>query len=387
MDADTDIDTGTMPSDEQPPIHGDVLEAILSHMPLIHLIPVSRVSKSWTAGVSSALRTSNTTKPWLILHTLSNRHPHRTTAHAYDPDSNSWIEIRSPAIDDVSTLRSSHSNLLYMISNSKLSLSFDPLHLTWHHALAPKVSRIDPVVAVVGRQVVIAGGAYDFEQDPLAVEVYDLRLQNWIKSNPMPEFFNGSASSMWLSVASDDHLLFVMEKSSGVTYSFDTSNNSWSGPYDLRPDHHVFYSVIGFISDSRLIVIGMLGEPEDVAGIKLWEVNCCSFECNEIGEMPANLVEDLKRHDTLISTIEVAMAGNIAYITSSSAEEIMMCELFDGGCRWLNVVNTVATRRSIMYRLVLTCAMVGVDELERATRFENRRFVVKRPQPQGSNSP
>ncbi|KAI3675377.1 hypothetical protein L1987_84967 [Smallanthus sonchifolius] len=71
--------------------------------------------------------------------------------------------------------------------------------------VAPKISRIDPVVVVVGRYVVIAGGAFDFEDDPLAVEVYDLQSQQWTKSDPIPEFFNQSViSSMWLSVASDD---------------------------------------------------------------------------------------------------------------------------------------------------------------------------------------
>ncbi|KAI3694189.1 hypothetical protein L1987_77150 [Smallanthus sonchifolius] len=376
----TFMDTCTgMISSVELPIHGDVLEAILSHVPLIHLIPASHVSKSWTATVSSAFRTSTNAKPWLILHTQSYRHPYPTTTHAYDPESNSWIQIRSPAIDYVSTLRSSHSNLLYMISPSKLSFSSDPLHLTWHHAVAPKISRIDPVVSVVGRHVVVAGGAFDFEDDPLAVEVYDLRSQQWTKSDPMPEFFNQSASSMWLSVASDDRHLFVMEKSSGVTYSFNTSNNNWSGPYNLRPDHRVFYSVIGF-SDARLIVIGMLGEPEDVDGVKVWEVNCNSSECKEIGEMPENILENLKSHDSFISSIDVAMAGNIAYICiCSRAEEVIVCEFIDGGgCRWRSVANTVASCGSIMDKLVLTCSKVGIEELQRATRSENRRFVVKR---------
>lgn len=368
----------TASCDEQP-IYGDVLEAILSHVPLVHLLPASGVSKSWTAAISSALRTSTNTKPWLIVHTQRSRYPYPTTTHAYDPESNMWIEIRRPPIDYVSTLRSSHSNLLYMLSPSKLSLSFDPLHLTWHDAVAPKVSRIDPVVAVVGRHVVIAGGAYDFEDDPLAVEVYDLQSQQWTKSDPMPEFFNGSAASLWLSVASSDPHLFVMEKTSGVTYSFNPNNNTWSGPYDLRPDHRVFYSVIGFLND-RLIVIGMFGEAEDVDGVKLWEVNSESFELNEIGELPANLLEKLKSHNSQISSIDVSMAGSIAYIyISSRAEEVIMCEFIDGGgCRWCSVANTVANSRSIMDKLVFTCSKVGIEELQRATKSENRRFVVKR---------
>ncbi|CAI9275111.1 unnamed protein product [Lactuca saligna] len=364
--------------DEQS-IHGDVLEAILSQVPLVHLLPASGVSKSWSAAVSSALRTSTNTKPWLIIHTQSSRHPFSTTSHAYDPESNMWIEIRQPAIGYVSTLRSSHSNLLYMLSPSKLSLSFDPLHLTWHHAVAPKVSRIDPVVAVVGSHVVIAGGAYDFEDDPLAVEVYDLESQQWTKSDPMPEFFNGSAASLWLSVASVDPHLFVMEKTSGVTYSFNPNNNTWSGPYDLRPDHRIFYSVIGFSND-RLIVIGMLGDAEDVDGLKFWEVNCESFEINEIGEMPANLLENLKSHDSQISSIDVSMVGNAAYVyISSRAEEVFMCEFIDGGgCSWRSVANTSANGRSIMDKLVFTCSKIGIEELQRATRSGNRKFVVKR---------
>ncbi|KVH95615.1 F-box/kelch-repeat protein At1g23390-like [Cynara cardunculus var. scolymus] len=364
---------------EQLPIHGDVLEAVLSHLPLIRLLPASRVSKSWNAAVSSALLVSNNTKPWLIIHTQNSRHPYPTTTHAYDPASNVWIQILHPPIHYVSTLRSSQSNLLYMLSQSKLSLSFDPLHLTWHHAAGPKVSRIDPVVAVVGGHVVVAGGAYDFEDDPLAVEVYDLRSQRWTKSDPMPESFNQSASSLWLSVASGDSHLFVMEKSSGVTHSFNPNNDTWSGPYDMRPDDRVFYSVIGF-SDDKLVVIGMLGDAEDVDGIKLWEVNCESFEFEEIGEMPASLVENLKSQNLQISSIDVSMGGNMAYIyISSRPEEVIVCEFIDGGgCRWCSVVNTVANGWSVMDKLAFTCSKVGMEELQRATRSESRRFVVKR---------
>ncbi|KAL6987642.1 hypothetical protein U1Q18_013389 [Sarracenia purpurea var. burkii] len=69
---------------------------------------------------------------------------------------------------------SSHFNLLYMLSPSKLSFSLNLLHLTWHHVEAPLVWRVDPIVVAIGRCVVVAGGTYDFEDDPLAVEIYDV---------------------------------------------------------------------------------------------------------------------------------------------------------------------------------------------------------------------
>ncbi|KAK1408693.1 hypothetical protein QVD17_40683 [Tagetes erecta] len=368
---------------EQPPIHGDVLEAILSHLPLIHLIPATHVSKSWSTTISSTI-TSTTAKPWLILHTQTNRPPYTTTTHAYDPQSNSWIQIHNSSINYISTLRSSNSNLLYMISESHLSFSFDPLHLTWHNTVAPKISRLDPIVAVVGTNVIIAGGVHDFENDPLAVEIYDLNSQIWTKSDPMPEFFARSSSSMWLSVASDDHRLFVMDKCSGVTYVFDTSSCNWFGPYDLRPDcSDCCISVIGFI-DSKLIVIGVLGEAEDVTGVKVFEVdmNCSSFELTMIGEMPVNLIESFKSDDdSVIESVDVVMAGNMVYmcVCSGGEEVVIVCELVEGGgCRWRRVVSTVAIRRSVVGRLVLTCSMVGMDELQRATQLGNRKFVVKR---------
>lgn len=362
------------------PIHGDVLEAVLSHLPLIHLVPASLASKSWYKVVSSILLKCQKSQPWLILHTQSSRSPYLTTMEAYDPASNLWIEIHQPPIDYVFALRSSQSNLLYMLSPSKLSFSFDPLHLTWHHAVAPRVWRIDPMVAVVGKHVVVAGGACDFEQDPLAVEIYDVESQKWTKPEPMPEFFKESASSTWHSIASDDYRLFIVEKNSGILHTFDPVTNTWYGPYDLHPDHLIFHSSIGFSGDT-LILIGMLDDSGDVISIKLWEVNRQSFECVEIGEMPAVLVAKLKGADLEISSIEVRMAGNVAYIYKSwLREEVIVCEFSDcGECRWRSTANAVASDRSITERSVFTCSMVGIEELRRATRSTvNRRFRFKR---------
>nr|GEZ33942.1 F-box/kelch-repeat protein At1g23390 [Tanacetum cinerariifolium] len=199
----------TSSSDEQQssPLHGDILQSILSHVPLIHLLPASHVSKTWSTAVTTT--TPTTTKPWLIIHTQTSRPPYPIQTHTYDPDSSSWIQIIQPSIKYISSLKSSHSNLLYMLSPSHLSFSSDPMHVTWHHLLAPKIWRVDPVVAQVGDYIIVAGGVCDFEDDDdkLAVEVYDLNLGKWIKSNPMPEVFSQSGSATWLSVA----ILFFQE--------------------------------------------------------------------------------------------------------------------------------------------------------------------------------
>ncbi|CAH1429294.1 unnamed protein product [Lactuca virosa] len=362
------------------PIHGDVLEAVLSHLPFVHLVPASIVCKVWNKAVASTLK-SKKPQPWFILHTQRSRSPYLTTTEAYDPVSRMWIEIQQPPIDYVSALRSSQSNLLYMLSPSKFSFSFDALHLTWHNVTPPRLMRIDPIVGVVGKHVIVAGGVSDFEDDPLAVEIYDLESQIWTNPEPMPEFFEESSSSMWTSIASDERRLFVMEKSSGVLHTFDPLTNTWYGPFVLRPDHLVSHFSIGF-SDEKLILIGLLVDFDDPIGIKLWEVNCESFEYHEIAEMPAALVEKLKGDDLQILSIEVRMAGNVAYIYKPMrAGEVIVCELSgdDGECRWWSMANLVTGDRSIMERFVYTCSKVGVEDLRRATgSMVNRRFRFKK---------
>ncbi|XP_059656165.1 F-box/kelch-repeat protein At1g23390 [Cornus florida] len=361
---------------KQTPIHGDILEKILSHVPLLDLVPASHVSRAWNHAVSSSLRNFIMLKPWLVVHTQSTRSPYLTTAHAYDPRSHVWIEFRQPPIKYVSTLRSSHSNLLYMLSPSKLSFSFDPLHLTWHHADAPFVWRTDPIVAVVGRRVIVAGGSCDFEDDPLAVEIYDIESREWDTCQSMPAVLKDSAASTWLSIAANDRNLFVTEKYSGMTHTYDPETKTWCGPYDLRPEPCIFYSVIAF-SDDRLILIGLIGDGDSL-GVKLWEVDSDTFNCKEIGEMPLCLIEKLKMEIFQVSSIGVCLAGNIAYIYNpSEVEEIVMCELVAGGCRWRSVRNVVASDRNWMERFVFTCSDVGIDDVNRALRSENLRFAMK----------
>lgn len=361
------------------PVHGDVLDTILSHLPLIHLVPASIVSKSWSRAVYSSLRSSNKLKPWLIVYTQSSRSPYATSAHAYDPASNIWIEIKQPSIKYVSALRSTQSNLIYMLSASKFSFSFDPLHLSWHHATAPHVCRIDPIVSLVGHRVIVAGGACDFEDDSLAVECYDLRTRTWTTCESMPASLKASASSTWLSVTVNNNKLFMTEKHSvnGVTHTFDLETDTWCGPYDLLPDLSISNSVTGFI-DGRLVLIGLTVDIDGVNSVKLWEVNCKTFECENVGEMPAVLVEKLKGEDFQISSIEVRLAGNFAYIYKPmGVHEVVTCEFVDGECRWGSVCNAVVNDRSLCERFVFSCSEVGVKELKKAMWSDSWVFAVK----------
>ncbi|KAM5566975.1 F-box/kelch-repeat protein [Rosa sericea] len=365
--------------EEEAPLNGDVLESVLSKLHLIHLLSACHVSKSWNRAVSSTLRFSNRVKPWLVVHTQTTRFPYVVSARAYDPASHVWVDVERslhhPPVKSISTLRSSHSTLLYMLSPSKFAFSLDALHLEWSHANTPPlVWRTDPIVAVVGHRVIVAGGACDYEDDPLAVEMYDVKVGTWDTCDSMPAIFKDSSASTWLSVATDEGRMYVTEKCSAVTYSFDPESKKWFGPYDLRPNPTVFSSVIGFVN-GRLVLAGVVGEAEDVKGVKLWEVEVEvdddeSLELKEmIGDMPEMMVEKLKGESDCEPSISMScMGGLVCFHNGSDPRELILCELENGGCRWTSIRNDSVNDGTRMQRMVVTCANLGLPELQKAVQ-------------------
>ncbi|XP_058768364.1 F-box/kelch-repeat protein At1g23390 [Vicia villosa] len=360
------------------PIHGDILEAILSHVPLIYLLPASHVSNYWNTAVSSSLRHINPVKPWLTFHTQNRRAPHMIKSYAYDPRSFTWIRIHAPKTNHTSVIRSSHSTLLYTLSPKEFTFSKDPLHLDWNQAEAPRVWRVDPVVARVGNCIVVAGGACDFEDDPLAVEMYNIDSRDWIRCESMPEMMKDTTSSTWLSVAVAGEVMYVTEKNSGTMYSFDCKTMTWQGPYDLRREENMFFSVTGTVQD-RLVVVGISGDAENVKGVKIWEVKEeLGFEMVELCAMPKEMVEKLRGESgsELLNSIELVCIGDFVYVYNrSEPEEMVACEVLKGGgCEWRSVRNRVVNDGVRMGRVVLCGGDVGLEDLKSAVsgkcRFE-----------------
>ncbi|XP_057949869.1 F-box/kelch-repeat protein At1g23390 [Malania oleifera] len=364
--------------EEEAPIHGDVLEAILARVPLVDLVPANRVSRSWERAVTSSLSRVNAPKPWLFVHAQNPRSGVPIT-HAYDPRSRAWLQIDRPSIKHASAIRSNNSNLLYELSPSHLAFSVDPLHLEWHRTDAPRVWRTDPIVATIGSRIVVAGGACDFEDDPLSVEMYDIRTGARDSCQSMPAMFKYSAAATWLSVAADGRELFATEKASGVTHSFDPETKSWCGPYDLRPDPSVFFCAVGFAGD-RLILVALAGDAERLGGVKIFEVNRESFERDEIGEMPEEILEKLRSDDSPVSSVDVCMAEGYVYVINPcEPKEVVFCELGGVRCRWGSVRNRVVEDEGKrMERVVYSCSKVVMDDLQKALRSDRiGRFVVK----------
>ncbi|KAL6187587.1 hypothetical protein ACLB2K_038985 [Fragaria x ananassa] len=368
--------TKTAVVEDEALLYGDVLESVLSKLHLIHLLPACHVSKSWHRAVSSTLRFSNRVKPWLVVHTQTTRFPYAVSSRAYDPASHVWLDVERSLAKSISTLRSSHSTLLYMLSPSKFAFSLDALHFEWSHTKTPPlVWRTDPIVAVVGHRLVVAGGACDYEDDPLAVEMYDVKAGTWDTCDSMPAIFKDSAASTWLSVAAEGCRMYVTEKCSAVTYSFDPESKTWFGPYDLRPTPTVFSSLIGFVNGG-MVLAGIVGEAEDVKGVKLWEVKMSDDESLELGEMigdmPEMMVEKLKGESYYEPSISMScMGGLVCFHNASDPSDLILCEVEKGGCRWSSVRND-GTR---LQRMVVTWADVGLPELQKAVQVGALKIV------------
>ncbi|CAJ1931428.1 unnamed protein product [Sphenostylis stenocarpa] len=357
------------------PIHGDILEAILSHVPLIHLVPVCHVSNSWKRAVSSSLAHLRPIKPWLIVLNQNPRASHVTTMHAYDPRSHVWLDIKDRTRSHASPVRSSHSTLLYTLTPAEFTFSLDALHLHWYQAPSPRVLRTDPAVALVGSRVVVAGGACEFEDDPLAVEMYDAESRVWERCPSMPELLKNSTASSWLSVAVTGEVMHVTEKHSGVTYSFDTVMKKWKGPFDLRPDESVFHCITGILGE-RLMVAGVVGEFGNVRGVKLWEVRGgLGSGMVEVGEMPKEMIRKVMDGSEL-GSVEVTWIGNFAYVRNTSvAEELVVCEVLNGvGCEWRSVKNAAVNHGT---RMVVCGGNLCMEDLQRAAMSENWTFYMK----------
>ncbi|XP_043725477.1 F-box/kelch-repeat protein At1g23390-like [Telopea speciosissima] len=379
---------------EEAPIHGDVLETmILTRLTLLDLVAASRVSKAWRGSVSTSLHISPRLKPWFIVYAFHHRNHSLTSAFAFDPSSRVWLRIQNTHFTTTTSgaIRSSDSQyLLYSLSTTGFSFSFDPFHLTWHHVEAPLVWRENPIVAHLGSRIFVAGGTYDLIDDPLAVEMYNIGSGRWETCQSMPFLLKDSATSTWISTAATDSKLYLLEKRSLLICSFDAETKTWgdtfnlnliSNPTHINPPVPVFQSTIGFVDD-RLIVVGLMGDPEDLQGLGLWEVDQHTYECRPIGEMPPEMVEKLRKANSPLSTMHASMEGGSIYIYDPrNPEQIFFCECElkkkEGIHEWGCVVNPMLNYRNRMQRFVFTCSRIMMRDIQKAVATGSRTFTIE----------
>ena len=206
-----------------------------------------------------------------------------------------------------------------------------------------------------------------------------MESRSWDSCQSMPANLKDSASSTWLSTAVNGLRMFVTEKTTGETYLFDPATKIWNGPYELRPDPAVFFSAIGFAGD-RMILVGLIGDAENVKNVKLWKVDEETMECEKVGEMPQLLLEKLKNGNSNLASIGVTMQGDFIYIHNTSESGALLCCEFKihDEIEWSIIENgIIISDQTRMGRLVFTCSDVGIHDVHKALSSDNRRFSVQ----------
>ncbi|KAJ3670661.1 hypothetical protein LUZ60_008087 [Juncus effusus] len=288
-------------------LYGDVLEAVVTQVPSIDLIQASRVSHEWRRAIRSSLHRNPRRLPWLILRHLPRRNSSSFSVHAFDPNSRTWLSLPKHQASDKrsegatkSFLCGSNGDRLYGLSISKMVISDDPFGVTWRmETKGPKVWRQDPVIADLGKWVIVAGGGCPMalvdEDEVGAVEIYDKQSKVWQSAESMPVQFDGSTSAMWLSTSVSQKSLYVIEKKSGYISRFDPERKKWACTRQLIPDRTISSWCITIGRNNRLVLVGVGKEGERNKKVKLWEVeedDLCVIN-NKFEEMPREMVERL----------------------------------------------------------------------------------------------
>lgn len=359
-----------------PSLPGELADEILRRLSTADLAAALCVSPAWRRAVHAALRCCPRRKPWLFLHTQRRRSSGElAAAHAYDPHSCTWLRVPAASAPRPSLSAAVGAvpcaDLLYELTPSRLTLRHGSLGGTWRRVGEPRAWRTDPVVAAVGEQLVIAGGAWE---DPCDVEVFrtDGRAPpggGAAACEPLPEAFRASASATFLSAAAEGRKVHVIERSSGLFCSLDVETRKWGPTRELRPDPSVCVSAISSSGEGLLLLAGLQQDGDGGgASLKLWAVDGDTLACTAIGEMPKEMADRLGNAGdlSLSSSFEFTAVGDFGYIyRPSDPTAIFSCEIAAGGCNWTEVqaAPPAAAAENPMDRYVFTCSRVGIEDL------------------------
>ncbi|CAO2166091.1 unnamed protein product [Urochloa humidicola] len=386
-------------------LYGDVLESVVERVPAPDLAAAARVSREWLRAVRAALRRRPRRLPWLVAHIQARGG--RRHAAAYDPCAGAWLAVPSPprhaTPSHVRLLRGSRGDRVCALSLSGLAVAGDPLGAAPCVAMgAPRVWRVDPVLAAVGGRVVALGGACGLALadgvDTSAVEVHE-EGGGWVACDPMPDALRDSASATWLAATATDRRVYLVERATGWASWFDPAERGWGPARRLGPDPAVTaWGVapgrVHVGAGERLVLFGAKRadkEAECTAVIQAWEVDGDTLEpipSASTDAMPLELSEKLFPRDDADDNDEddldgerlsIGVCGNAAggyvYNAAEPSRGAVLYELReeDEGkarkgsamavVRWEWVPCAPAVQAEPLGRAILACSPVGLDDL------------------------
>lgn len=322
----------------------DLVESILSRLPITSILRATSVCKLWNSIIHSysfktQVSDSRLFPSWLFLFGQNN-HP----LVAFDPESNDWIRFSKETGLSTDSLIASGG---FIFSTSLEKFSFRPVfNGRWCQTRPLRFPRCKPLIGVCyeadflkqARFIVVGGISLLNQQDCLAVEIYNPDQNYWELCQPLNEIFQPGNSAQSLCSALFEEKFFVYDKYSCFISSFDMKERSWSNPKTLRPPGTLVSSLISV--QNRLILAGLCTTYNDGLEFNLWNIDDVTLEFREIAIMPQDLLSCLIDHESgqKFSSLKSAGSDRFLYIFNEELSgdfPVCICEMSNSGnCSW-----------------------------------------------------
>ncbi|RDX96873.1 F-box/kelch-repeat protein, partial [Mucuna pruriens] len=333
-------------------LSSDLVELILSLLPIPTLIKASTVCKLWHSIISSpsfSTLSNHPNQPWFFLHGIHNISSKNNQSFAFDPSSNSWFLLPTPHHPHQPNTSFIGTNSFFFITAPNF-LYTPILHPSWHATPPLHFPRINPLLAafhdptttnpkfIVVGGVKFIGNLVDIE-DRLDVEIYDPLLGSWDLGPPLPPDFRSGNSSSSLSSALFKGKFYVFGIYSCFVSSFDLHKKTWSQVHTLRPHGVVFSFLVA--CRNRLVLAGVCNFPHGSSSFVLWNVDERTMGFTQMALMPHDLLSSLFDwdEDDKFASLKCVGLGDLIYVFNEDYHRMYpacVCEVDaqSGTCEW-----------------------------------------------------
>lgn len=330
----------------------DLLERILSYLPIASIFRAGCVCKRWHEIVSSRRFLWNLSqvlsqKPWYFMFTSSDE----PVGYAYDPILRKWYGIELPCIQASNWFITSSRGLVCFMDNDSRSELYvcnpitkncrrleDPpgLKFSDYSALAisvNKVTRTYSVSVVKSKQV-----PGNFFQWDLSVHVYDSERMIW--ATPLTEVLAGWRGGDE-SVICNGVLYFLIYSAGGgvpesrhglITYNLATRSSHGLLMKSFIPAPCSLTCGRLMNLNEKLIIVGGIGKqdrPDILKGIGIWALQGKDWQ--EIGRMPHKYFQGFGEFDDVFAS---SGTNDLIYIQSYGAPALLVFDVSQKQWKW-----------------------------------------------------
>ncbi|KAF7825708.1 F-box/kelch-repeat protein [Senna tora] len=368
-------------------LSSDLIELILSFLPIPTLVRASTVCKLWYSLISSPSFSSSTSlynphlslphsQPWFFLYGIHNISSKNNQSFAFDPISNRWLRLPTFSSQQHSNTSFIGTNGFFFVTapNFCYTPTLNPL---WRPTPPLHFPRTNPLLGVFSdglddspRFVVVGGVKFignlvDIEER-LDLEIYDPVLDSWELGPPLPADFRSGNSSYSLSSASFGGRFYVFGIYSCFVSSFDLRERVWSEVRTLRPPGVVFSFLIA--CTDVLVLAGMCNAALG-ASFNLWKVDAKTMEFSEIAVMPQNLLYSLfdSDEDDKFASLKCVGLGDFIYVFNEDYHRVYpacVCEIDSksGKCSWRRVPHLPSPVNKF-HKVISFCSTVSLHSI------------------------